>query len=104
MKSLPSRIGLLLDMTLRDIERILYFESYVVIDPGMTTLEKGQMLTDEQYYESMEEFGDEFEAMMGAEAVQRLMQDIDIDQEVDSLREEIPQQTLKPKSKNYPSV
>ena len=90
LKSLPSRIGLLLDMTLRDIERILYFESYVVIDPGMTTLEKGQMLTDEQYYESMEEFGDEFEAMMGAEAVQRLMQDIDIDQEVDTLREEIP--------------
>ena len=90
LKSLPSRIGLLLDMTLRDIERILYFESYVVIDPGMTTLEKGQMLTDEQYYESMEEFGDEFEAMMGAEAVQRLMQDIEIDQEVETLREEIP--------------
>ncbi|MDG1772766.1 MAG: DNA-directed RNA polymerase subunit beta' [Oceanicoccus sp.] len=90
LKSLPSRIGLLLDMTLRDIERILYFESYVVIDPGMTTLEKGQMLTDEQYYEAMEEFGDEFTAMMGAEAVQGLMQDIDIDQEVDTLREEIP--------------
>jgi len=90
LKSLPSRIGLLLDMTLRDIERILYFESYVVIDPGMTTLEKGQMLTDEQYFEAMEEFGDEFEAMMGAEAVQRLMQEIDIDQEVENLREEIP--------------
>ena len=90
LKSLPSRIGLLLDMTLRDIERILYFESYVVIDPGMTTLEQGQMLTDEQYFESMEEFGDEFEAMMGAEAVQRLMQDIDVDAEVEMLREEIP--------------
>ena len=59
LKSLPSRIGLLLDMTLRDIERILYFESFVVTDPGMTTLEKGQLLTDEQYYEAMEEFGDE---------------------------------------------
>jgi len=90
LKSLPSRIGLLLDMTLRDIERVLYFESYVVIDPGMTTLEKGQMLNDEQYFEAMEEFGDDYEAMMGAEAVQRLMQDIDIDQEVETLREEIP--------------
>ncbi|WP_101760304.1 DNA-directed RNA polymerase subunit beta' [Oceanicoccus sp. KOV_DT_Chl] len=90
LKSLPSRIGLLLDMTLRDIERILYFESYVVIDPGMTTLERGQMLTDEGYYEAMEEFGDDFEAMMGAEAVQRLMQDIDVDEVVNTLREEIP--------------
>lgn len=90
LKSLPSRIGLLLDMTLRDIERVLYFESYVVINPGMTTLEKGQMLNDEQYFEAMEEFGDEYEAMMGAEAVQRLMQDIDINQEVETLREEIP--------------
>jgi DNA-directed RNA polymerase subunit beta' len=60
LKSLPSRIGLLLDMTLRDIERVLYFESYVVTDPGMTTLEHGQLLTDEQYYEAMEEYGDEF--------------------------------------------
>ncbi len=67
LKSLPSRIGLLLDMTLRSIERVLYFESYVVVDPGMTTLERGQLLTDEQYFEAMEEFGDEFEAMMGAE-------------------------------------
>jgi DNA-directed RNA polymerase subunit beta' len=90
LKSLPSRIGLLLDMTLRDIERVLYFESYVVIDPGMTTLEKGQLLNDEQYFEAMEEFGDEFVAKMGAEAVQMLMQDIDIEGEVNELREEIP--------------
>jgi len=90
LKSLPSRIGLLLDMTLRDIERILYFESYVVIDPGMTTLEKGQLLNDEQYFEAVEEFGDEFIAKMGAEAVQLLMSDIDIDEEVSTLREEIP--------------
>ena len=90
LKSLPSRIGLLLDMTLRDIERILYFESYVVIEPGMTTLEKGQMLNDEQYFEAMEEFGDEFVAMMGAEAVQALMKDIDVEQTVQTLREEIP--------------
>ena len=90
LKSLPSRIGLLLDMTLRDIERILYFESFVVTDPGMTTLEKGQLLTDEQYYEAMEEFSDEFEAKMGAEAVQALMKDMDVESEVARLREEIP--------------
>ncbi|MEQ8408182.1 MAG: DNA-directed RNA polymerase subunit beta', partial [Gammaproteobacteria bacterium] len=90
LKSLPSRIGLLLDMTLRDIERILYFESFVVTDPGMTTLEKGQLLTDEQYYEAMEEWSDEFEAKMGAEAVQALMKDMDVDAEVARLREEIP--------------
>jgi len=90
LKSLPSRIGLLLDMTLRDIERILYFESFVVTDPGMTTLEKGQLLTDEQYYEAMEEFSDEFEAKMGAEAVQELMKGLDVPGEIARLREEIP--------------
>jgi DNA-directed RNA polymerase subunit beta' len=90
LKSLPSRIGLLLDMTLRDIERVLYFESYVVTDPGMTTLEQGQLLSDEQYYESMEEFGDEFTAKMGAEAIQDLMTQIDLEQEIATLREEIP--------------
>ena len=90
LKSLPSRIGLLLDMTLRDIERVLYFESYVVTDPGMTTLEHGQLLTDEGYYEAMEEFGDEFSAKMGAEAVQDLMKQLDLDQEIATLREEIP--------------
>ncbi len=99
LKSLPSRIGLLLDMTLRDIERILYFESFVVTDPGMTTLEKGQLLTDEQYYEAMEEFSDEFEAKMGAEAVQQLMQDMDIAAEVAQLREEIPQTNSETKLK-----
>ncbi|MEH6518865.1 MAG: DNA-directed RNA polymerase subunit beta' [Halioglobus sp.] len=90
LKSLPSRIGLLLDMTLRDIERVLYFESYVVTEPGMTTLEQGQLLTDEQYYEAMEEFGDEFSAKMGAEAVQDLMMQLDLPTEIAELREEIP--------------
>jgi len=90
LKSLPSRIGLLLDMTLRSIERVLYFESYVVVDPGMTTLERGQLLTDEQYFEAMEEFGDEFEAKMGAEAIQALMRDLDLEAEAQKLREEIP--------------
>ncbi len=90
LKSLPSRIGLLLDMTLRDIERVLYFESYVVIDPGMTqTLEKGQMLTDEAYLEAVEQYGDEFDARMGAEAVHQLLHTLDLKQLVVQLRQEI---------------
>ncbi|PLW80961.1 DNA-directed RNA polymerase subunit beta' [Kineobactrum sediminis] len=90
LKSLPSRIGLLLDMTLRDIERVLYFESFVVTDPGLTTLNPSQLLTDEEYYEAMEEFGDEFTAKMGAEAIQDLMKQLDLTYEIASLREEIP--------------
>jgi len=89
LKSLPSRIGLMLDMTLRDIERILYFESYVVLDAGMTDLECGQLLTDEQYLDTMEQWGDEFEAKMGAEAIYELLRSIDLNQEVTRLREEI---------------
>ena len=99
LKSLPSRIGLLLDMTLRNIERVLYFESYVVTDPGMTTLEKSQLLTDEQYFEAMEEFGDEFEAKMGAEAIQKLMSDIDLESEAQAIREEIPNTNSETKIK-----
>jgi DNA-directed RNA polymerase subunit beta' len=90
LKSLPSRIGLLLDITLRDIERVLYFESYIVIDPGMTTLERGQMMNDEQYFEAMEEFGDDFDARMGAEAIQALLKELDMAQEAAQLREDIP--------------
>ncbi|MFK8077149.1 MAG: DNA-directed RNA polymerase subunit beta' [Granulosicoccus sp.] len=89
LKSLPSRIGLLLDMTLREIERVLYFEAYVVIDPGMTTLESGQLLSDEQYLEAVEEHGDEFDARMGAEAVHDLLKDIDMQTDAENLREEI---------------
>ncbi|MDY3198507.1 MAG: DNA-directed RNA polymerase subunit beta', partial [Pseudomonadaceae bacterium] len=99
LKSLPSRIGLLLDMTLRDIERVLYFESYVVIEPGLTTLEKGQLLNDEQYFEALEEFGDEFDARMGAEAVFQLLSGLDLDHEISRLREEIPQTTSETKIK-----
>jgi DNA-directed RNA polymerase subunit beta' len=99
LKSLPSRIGLLLDMTLRSIERVLYFESYVVVDPGMTTLERSQLLTDEQYFEAMEEFGDEFEAKMGAEAIQALMRDLDLESEAQKLREEIPETNSETKIK-----
>jgi DNA-directed RNA polymerase subunit beta' len=89
LKSLPSRIGLLLDMTLRDIERVLYFESFVVVDPGMTPLERGQLLNDDQYLEAVEENGDEFEAKMGAEAVYDLLRTIKLADEVERLREEL---------------
>jgi DNA-directed RNA polymerase subunit beta' len=89
LKSLPSRIGLLLDMTLRDIERVLYFESFVVVDPGMTDLERGQLLTDDQYLEALEANGDEFDARMGAEAVFELLRTIDLDGEVRQMREDI---------------
>jgi len=90
LKSLPSRMGLLLDMTLRDIERILYFEAFVVIDPGMTELERGQLLTDEMYLEAIEQYGDEFEARMGAEAIYELLRTIDLDTEIVKLREDLP--------------
>ncbi|MBL1319436.1 MAG: DNA-directed RNA polymerase subunit beta' [Methylophaga sp.] len=90
LKSLPSRIGLMLDMTLRDIERVLYFESYVVSEPGMTTLERSQLLTEEEYLDALEEHGDEFEAKMGAEAVYELLKALDVDADVLSMREELP--------------
>ncbi len=89
LKSLPSRIGLLLDMTLRDIERILYFEAFVVIDPGFTELEKCQLLSDETYYEAIEQYGDEFVAKMGAEAILDMLDDLDLTQETEKLREEL---------------
>lgn len=90
LKSLPSRIGLMLDMTLRDIERVLYFESYVVTEPGMTTLERSQLLTEEEYLDSLEEHGDEFDAKMGAEAVFELLKHLDVDADVVAMREELP--------------
>src|SRR5690242_3161688 len=89
LKSLPSRIGLMLDMTLRDIERILYFEAFVVIDPGLTALERGQLLSEDQYLEAVEEHGDEFDARMGAEAVFHLLKSLDLPGEVVRLKEEI---------------
>lgn len=89
LKSLPSRIGLMLDMTLREIERVLYFEAFVVIDPGMTPLERGQLLSDEGYLEAIEEHGDDFDARMGAEAVYEMLRTIDLQAEAAKLREEI---------------
>ena len=90
LKSLPSRMGLLLDMTLRDIERILYFEAFVVIDPGMTDLERGQLMTDEMYLDAIEQYGDEFTARMGAEAIYELLRTIDLDSEIAQVREDLP--------------
>ena len=99
LKSLPSRIGLLLNVTLREIERVLYFESYIVTDPGLTPLEKGEILTEEEWVEKYEEYGDEFTAGMGAEAVQVLLEEIDIDDEIRIIREEIPQTNSETKLK-----
>src|SRR5437899_8732579 len=89
LKSLPSRIGLMLDMTRREIERVLYFEAFVVIDPGMTPMQRGQLLTDEMYLEAIEEHGDEFDARMGAEAVYELLRTIDLNAEIGRVREEM---------------
>jgi DNA-directed RNA polymerase subunit beta' len=89
LKSLPSRIGLMLDMTLRDIERILYFESFVVVEPGMTDLERRQILLEEEYLDMLEQWGDEFEALMGAEAVFSLLKQLDLEHEITVMREEL---------------
>ena len=89
LKSLPSRIGLMLDMTLREIERVLYFEAFVVIDPGMTPMTRGQLLTDEMYLAAIEQHGDEFDARMGAEAVYEMLKSLDLQSEVGKAREEM---------------
>ena len=89
LKSLPSRIGLLLDKTLKELERILYFESYIVLDPGLTSLEQFQIMTEEEYIEAFEEYGEEFRAGMGAAALQEMLKNIDLDEERQSLRAQI---------------
>jgi len=89
LKSLPSRLGMVLDMTLRDIERVLYFEAWCVIEPGMTPLKRGQILSDDDYITKTEEYGDDFHALMGAEAVRELLRTIDLDQEIETLRGEL---------------
>lgn len=99
LKSLPSRIGLLLDMTLRDIERVLYFEAYVVIDPGMTSLEKGSLLSEEAYLDAIEQYGDEFDARMGAEAIKELLKSLDLKAQAQSIREELPTTSSETKGK-----
>jgi len=89
LKSLPSRIGLMLDMTLREIERVLYFEAFVVVEPGMTELERGQLMTDEMYLDALEQYGDEFDARMGAEAVREMLMTIDLQREILKVRDDM---------------
>lgn len=101
LKSLPSRIGLLLDIPLKDIEKILYFEAFVVVDPGMTPLEVGQLLTDEAYLEAVEEYGDEFDAGMGAEAIKSLLQNLDIEEEIATIRTQLDAVTSDTLIKKY---
>ncbi|NDA07801.1 MAG: DNA-directed RNA polymerase subunit beta' [Alphaproteobacteria bacterium] len=90
LKSLPSRIGLLVDMTLKDLERVLYFENFVVIEPGLSPLQKGQMLSESEYYDALDEYGDDaFEAGIGAEAIKKILEDIDLESERETVREEL---------------
>ena len=100
LKSLPSRLGLMLDMTVREIERVLYFEAYIVIDPGMTPLEPKTLMTEEAYLDAVEQHGDEFKAGMGAEAVKELLNDVNIEREISSLREDLAATGSETKIKN----
>jgi DNA-directed RNA polymerase, beta'' subunit/160 kD subunit len=100
LKSLPSRISLMLDMMLKEVEKVLYFESYIVIEPGLTPLSPKQLLTEEEYLEAQEQYGeDSFTAGIGAEAVRELLMAIDLEQERETLREEFAEATgeLRPK-------
>ena len=89
LKSLPSRLGMVLDMTLRDIERVLYFEAFVVTDPGMTSLQRRQLLTEEDYYAKLDEYGEDFDAKMGAEGIRELLRSLDVPAEIEILRQEL---------------
>ena len=101
LKSLPSRLGMVLDMTLRDIERVLYFEAFVVCHPGMTPLNRGQLLTEDDYLAKVEEYGDDFQAAMGAEGVRELLRSLDLNGEVERLRAELEVTTSETKSKKF---
>src|SRR5213082_839455 len=101
LKSLPSRLGLVLDMTLRDIERVLYFEAYVVTDPGLTPLKRTQLLTEDDYLAKVEEFGDDFQAAMGAEGIRALLRALDLNKDIDNLRKELEATSSDAKIKKY---
>jgi DNA-directed RNA polymerase subunit beta' len=101
LKSLPSRLGMVLDMTLRDIERVLYFEAYVVTEPGMTPLNRGQLLSEDDYLAKTEEYGDEFVALMGAEAVRALLSGLDVTSEIETLRADLQATGSETKIKKY---
>jgi DNA-directed RNA polymerase subunit beta' len=99
LKSLPSRIGLMLDKTLKSIESVLYFEAFMVVDPGLTPLEPWQLLTEEEYLDALDEHGDEFEALMGAEAIKKMLQSIDLASESEALHQEIESTNSETKQK-----
>ncbi|MCQ9380154.1 DNA-directed RNA polymerase subunit beta' [Methyloversatilis sp. XJ19-49] len=99
LKSLPSRLGMVLDMTLRDIERVLYFEGFVVVDPGMTPLARGQLLSEDDYLAKVEEYGDDFTAFMGAEGVRGMLRSLDLNREVEKLRGELEATSSEAKMK-----
>ena len=101
LKSLPSRLGMVLDMTLRDIERVLYFEAYVVTEPGMTPLNRGQLLSEDDYLAKLEEYGDEFSAVMGAEGVRALLRALDVPAEILTIRAELEATSSETKIKKY---
>jgi DNA-directed RNA polymerase subunit beta' len=101
LKSLPSRMGMVLDMTLRDIERVLYFEAYCVVDPGFTPLKRGQLMTEDDFIAKTEEYGDEFRALMGAEAIRELLRAIDVDKEIDTLRKDLAATGSEAKIKKF---
>ena len=101
LKSLPSRLGMVLDIPLRDIERVLYFEAFVVTHPGMTPLKRGELLSDDSYIEKVEEFGDEFSAVMGAEGVRELLRRLDLGSEIDNLRADLDATESETKIKKF---
>ncbi len=101
LKSLPSRLGMVLDMTLRDIERVLYFEAFVVVEPGMTPLNRGQLLTEDDYLAKVEEYGDEFDAVMGAEGIGALLRSLDINLEAEKLRGDLETTNSEAKIKKF---
>ncbi|MCX8113792.1 MAG: DNA-directed RNA polymerase subunit beta' [Burkholderiaceae bacterium] len=101
LKSLPSRMGMVLDMTLRDIERVLYFEAFCVVDPGFTPLKRGQLMTEDDFIAKTEEYGDEFRALMGAEAIRELLRAIDVDKEIETLRKDLAETGSEAKIKKY---
>ncbi|NMM38274.1 MAG: DNA-directed RNA polymerase subunit beta' [Glaciimonas sp.] len=101
LKSLPSRLGMVLDMTLRDIERVLYFEAYVVTDPGMTPLKKCQIMSEDDYAAKYDEYGDDFTAYMGAEGIRELLRSIDIHRDAETLRVELKESKSEAKIKKY---
>ncbi|MFM2397515.1 MAG: hypothetical protein RLZZ144_765 [Pseudomonadota bacterium] len=101
LKSLPSRLGMVLDMTLRDIERVLYFEAFVVTEAGLTPLNRGQLLSEDDYIAKVEEFGDEFTAVMGAEGIRALLRALDVPAEAEKLRAELEATSSETKIKKY---